>query len=233
MRRSTQDPDEPLLFDLPLSREPEAAPPSEREPRQGRERPREDGGGPERVARARAARDEEPAPTNGQRALRQLELAAAPERVASPRTAAPAERGKREAAEPANSHAARGRRLLAGCADLAVHLALLVGVVGAGRAFGVRPNVNDWPGLLLFLLAFSFFYTVVPLAFWGHTLGMAWSGIVAHNRDGEPLSFDQTARRWLGGLLTLALAGLPLALAFRGRTLTDLLSGSETYPASS
>lgn len=60
---------------------------------------------------------------------------------------------------------------------------------------------------------------------------MAWAGLVARNRDGEPLTFDQTARRWLGGLLTLALAGLPLLFAGAGRSLTDLVSGSATYPS--
>ena len=87
----------------------------------------------------------------------------------------------------------------------------------------------DWPALALFLLSFSFLYTVVPLAFWGHTLGMAWAGLTARNRDGEPLTFDQTARRWLGGLLTLAILGLPLLVTGDRRSLTDLLSGSATY----
>ncbi len=70
------------------------------------------------------------------------------------------------------------------------------------RGMGVRPSLADWPAFALFLLSFSFLYTVVPLAFWGHTLGMAWGGLTSRNRDGEPLTFDQTARRWLGGILT-------------------------------
>ena len=88
--------------------------------------------------------------------------------------------------------------------------------------------LSDWPAVALFLLSFSFLYTVVPLAFWGHTPGMAWAGLDARGRDGEPLAFDQTARRWIGGILTLLLLGLPLLLAFGGRSLSDLLSGSET-----
>jgi hypothetical protein len=44
----------------------------------------------------------------------------------------------------------------------------------------------------------------------------------------KPLAFDQTARRWIGGILTLLLLGLPLLLAFGGRSLSDLLSGSES-----
>jgi len=101
---------------------------------------------------------------------------------------------------------------------------LLVG----SRLLGVRAAVADWPALAVFLAAFSFLYTVVPLAFWGHTLGMAFAGLSAHNRDGEPLTFDQTARRWLGGLLTLATLGLPLLVTGSRRSISDLVSGSVT-----
>lgn len=121
-----------------------------------------------------------------------------------------------------------GSRLAAGAADLLVHAAVGVGILLGCRSLGVRPALADWPALALFLLSFSFLYTVVPLAFWGHTPGMAWSGLDARSRDGEPLAFDQTARRWLGGIITSVLLGLPLLLALGGRSLSDLLSGSET-----
>jgi hypothetical protein len=62
---------------------------------------------------------------------------------------------------------------------------------------------------------------------------MAWVGLSARNQDGEPLTFDQTARRWLGGLLTLGFAGLPILLTGKGRSLTDRLSGSATFAARS
>jgi uncharacterized RDD family membrane protein YckC len=71
---------------------------------------------------------------------------------------------------------------------------------------------------------------VLPLAFWGHTLGMAWAGITSRSRDGEPLTFDQTARRWIGGILTVAALGLPLLATGDRRSLTDAVSGSATYP---
>lgn len=119
-------------------------------------------------------------------------------------------------------------RVAAGGADLLVHAAVAVGVLAGCRYMGVRPVLSDWPAVALFLLSFSFLYTVVPLAFWGHTPGMAWAGLDARSRDGEPLAFDQTARRWIGGIVTLLLLGLPLLLAFGGRSLSDLLSGSET-----
>ncbi|HYL05921.1 MAG TPA: RDD family protein [Thermoanaerobaculia bacterium] len=124
-----------------------------------------------------------------------------------------------------------GRRLAAGTADLLVHLAVAVMALAGCRYLGVFPALHDWPALGVFLLSFSFLYSVVPLAFWGHTLGMAWAGLTAQSLDGEPLSFDQTARRWLGTLVTLAVLGLPLLLALTGRSLSDRLSGSRTFAA--
>lgn len=121
-----------------------------------------------------------------------------------------------------------GSRLAAGAADLLMHGAVIILLLIGTRSLGVRPTLQDAPAFAVFLLVFSFLYTVVPLAFWGHTLGMAWAGLTSHNRDGEPLTFDQTARRWFGGVLTVATAGLPLLAAFRGRSLSDLLSGSTT-----
>jgi uncharacterized RDD family membrane protein YckC len=124
-----------------------------------------------------------------------------------------------------------GRRAAAGAADLLAHVAVAVLALAGCRALGVIPAVADWPAFGSFLLSFSFLYTVVPLAFWGHTLGMTWAGLTAESTGGEPLSFDQTVRRWLGALLTLATAGLPLLLALTGRSLADRLSGSRTLAA--
>jgi hypothetical protein len=100
-------------------------------------------------------------------------------------------------------------------------------LVGA-RLLGVAAGYDDWPALTVFLLAFSFLYSVLPLAFWGRTPGMAWAGLVARAPGGVSLTFAQTARRWLGGLVTLALLGLPTLLAaLGGRSLADLVSNSE------
>lgn len=129
----------------------------------------------------------------------------------------------------AAARAGLGSRLAAGVADLLIHAAVLMIALIGTRLLGVRTTLADAPALAVFLLAFSFLYTIVPLAFWGHTLGMAWTGLVSQNRDGEPLTFGQTARRWLGGVLTLAAAGLPLLIALSGRSLADLLSGSVTW----
>ena len=132
--------------------------------------------------------------------------------------------------EPAGEFAGRAKRLAAGLADAMLHAAILVAALVGTRWMGVKLDLaRDWPPLAVFLLSFSFLYTVLPLAFWGQSLGMAWSGITSRNRDGEPLTFDQTARRWLGGLVTTALLGIPCLISGR-RSLSDLVSGSATYP---
>lgn len=198
--------DEPLLFDLPLEpeRQPTAAtaasPPAERK-------------------RARLPREVRP-PAPRELALELDE----PSQEDSPAKAAAAD-NLDALGEP---RASLGTRLAAGAADLLVHASVVVGVLLGCRYLGVKPILADWPAVALFLLSFSFLYTVVPLAFWGHTPGMAWAGLDARSRDGEALAFDQTARRWLGGIATILLAGLPLLLSLRGRSLSDLLSGSET-----
>jgi uncharacterized RDD family membrane protein YckC len=128
--------------------------------------------------------------------------------------------------------AALAPRFRAGLGDLVV-----LGAVGAVAALGARAlggslAARELPALVAFLLAFSFLYCVVSLAFWGQTPGMAWSGLVARTDETEPLSFGQTALRWLGHWLTWALAGAPALLAgfgTPGRSLADRLSGSATY----
>jgi uncharacterized RDD family membrane protein YckC len=190
---------EPLLFDLPLTGP--GTPPADPSPEPKR---------PLRGSRGAAA----PAPP-------ELPLA----------RPVPVRATDRAAEQPATASelAGRGSRFAAGLADLVVHAAVGVAALLGARWLGVTPAVADWPALAVFILAFSFLYTVLPLAFWGYTLGMAWAGITARNRDGEPLTFDQTARRWLGGLLTALTLGLALLVAVRGRLLTDWISGSATY----
>jgi uncharacterized RDD family membrane protein YckC len=136
------------------------------------------------------------------------------------------------AATPAPATVSLSARFLAGLADLAVHLALAVALLFGARLLGVPAGLGDGPALVLFLLIFSFLYTVIPLAFWSQTPGMAWAGIAARTPAGETLTFGQTARRWLGGLLSVALLGLPVLPAIGGgRSLADRLSDSHTVPA--
>jgi hypothetical protein len=203
MRRpgKPNEPEEPMLFDLPLS-----APGSHEEP------------------------EEEEAfhvtPKRASRETRRSGPVPVPE---------PASRDEaRSPVSPRSEFAGRVRRIAAGIADLVVHAAVGVLALLGCRWLEVQPQAREWPAFAAFLLAFSFLYIVLPLAFWGHTPGMAWAAITARNvsrdGDGEPLTFDQTVRRWVGALLTLALAGLPLLLLFGGRSLTDWISGSATYP---
>ena len=119
-------------------------------------------------------------------------------------------------------------RVLGGISDLAVHAAML-GVAAAGcYGLGVRVSLADWMPFTLLTLIFSFLYWTIPLTFWGQTPGMAWIGNVARNLDDEPLYFGQAMKRWVGALLTLALAGLPILASLGGRSLSDWLSDSKT-----
>ncbi len=136
--------------------------------------------------------------------------------------------GERGATEtiPTEDKAFLGDRLLGGLADLAAQLIALGVAIAATHSLGV--TVADWRPFGVLALVFSFLYWVVPLAFWGHTPGMAWVGHVARSSSGEPLSFGQTLLRWLGAVFTLVLVGLPLLLALTGRSFTDRLSDSRT-----
>lgn len=133
-------------------------------------------------------------------------------------------------AAPMPRRATPGRRWLAGGLDLLT-------LMGFGLVLGVGSillgvSIGSWEllPLGLFLLLFSFVYTVVPLAFWGQTPGMIRAGLVARSGPTDPLTFGQTALRWLGSLLTVATLGLPtLLVLFGGRSLTDRLSGSDTW----
>ncbi len=129
---------------------------------------------------------------------------------------------------PADDEAFLGDRLLGGLADLAAQLIALGLVIAAVHSMGIVVTVADWMPFGVLALVFSFLYWVMPLAFWGQTPGMAWVGHTARSSSGEPLSFGQTFLRWLGSILTLAFAGLPLLIALTGRSLTDRISGSRT-----
>ena len=155
-----------------------------------------------------------------------IELFVAPPAAEAPSRAAPPAAGAARRREPAPL----ASRYLAGLADLAVHLALAVALLFGARVLGAQAGLADWPALVLFLVVFSFLYTVLPLAFWGQTPGMAWAGLVARSPGDANLAFGQSARRWLGGLLSAALLGLPALLAAGGRrSVADRISDSDVY----
>jgi len=127
------------------------------------------------------------------------------------------------------------RRWRAGGFDLLVHLALGLVLLAGSRILGTPLLALENLGAVVFLGVFSFLYTVIPLAFWGQTPGMVRAGLVARSLEGQggeagALTFGQTALRWLSGLLTVALLGLPSLLVWvGGRSLADRVSGSQTW----
>ena len=200
-RRGRQE--EPGLFDLPLDA-PEPA------------------GGSDGEAPA-PERPDEPAPGPGAA----TEPVAAPEVPVGDRAEADGLHGAGTRRAP-TQEATLSARYLAGLADLALHLGFGVALLFGARWLGADAGLTDWPALLPVLAVFSFLYTVLTLAFWGQTPGMAWAGLVARAAGDRSLTFGQTLRRWLGGLLTTALLGLPALLAAGGRrSLADRLSDSD------
>ena len=210
--------EEPFLFDLPLApgtpepaaiAAPEAAP-ARRARRAAGERPEslplfsDDELGEPEPASARAAGEDEPA-------------APRPRPVALPRP------------RPEAAVAALAPRLRASAADLLVLGAVATLAITGASVLGAPIAAERMPAVGTFLLAWSFLYFVVSLAFWGQTPGMAWAGVIARSGESEPLSFGQTARRWAATWLTWAGAGLPGLLALTGRSLADRMSGSRTY----
>jgi len=237
----SREPEEPFLFDLPLSGPPPLAPPVQTPG----EPARADGGG-RRGARRSARPESLPLFGEAELAATQRETAVpvpayaalpvSPAAVSSARGPVPVprpvedERPRLEAVSRSGAATADlSKRLRAACGDLAILLAAgAVAAIGA-TLLGAELGVASLPAMLVFLLSFSFLYCVVSLAFWGQTPGMAWSGLIARSEETEPLSFGQTALRWLGHWLTWALLGLPGLLALSGRSLADRLSGSSTY----
>ncbi|HUO86085.1 MAG TPA: RDD family protein [Thermoanaerobaculia bacterium] len=244
--------DEPFLFDLPLApEEDDESADRSRAPRTptGAERPAQR---PTSVAEERPAADREPLfddpfdPAFDERPAHR----SPPHRPSTRPTTAASDPLDWEVVDPDPDHddgspappsgatvaAARTPgivpRLLAAGVD-ALLLATVAGLALVGATLlDARPGVAMLPGLGLLLLIFSFAYSVVPLAFWGATPGMAANRLVSRDRDGGPLTFGQTALRWFAGLVTLLLAGLPLLLAvgaLGSRSLADRLSGSLTW----
>lgn len=223
MKRKSSEPDfeELPLFDLPLQdserpRRPAAplpAPPSASAPAPAVQPPaRERTAAPPPAAPRFAAAEEELDRRRGRENEREAE--------------------KQDLTDPMPAglpRASIGDRFFAGLADLLIHVATL-GVTALGvLLIGHHLTLKDLAPFVVFGLLFSFLYSVFSLAFWGQTPGMAWAGHLARSVTGEPLTFGQTVLRWMGGLFTLVLIGLPLLLVWAGgRSLSDRLSDSKT-----
>lgn len=128
-----------------------------------------------------------------------------------------------------------GRRAAAGLADLVI-LGLFGAVELAAGALVLElrfpPQALLGVGALLLLAAFVLL-VLVPFV-WGTTPGMALADLRIAAPDGGSPTLSAAFLRFLGFLLTGALAGVPLLVAAfdrRGRTLSDLMSGTVLVPA--
>jgi uncharacterized RDD family membrane protein YckC len=122
------------------------------------------------------------------------------------------------------------RRVAAGLADL-----LILALVGAVElaAGALLLDLRFPPPAFVPLAAFLFLAALVLLVLapfvWGTTPGMALADLRIRAGDGGSPTLAAAFLRFVGFLLTGALAGVPLLVAAfdrRGRTLADLLSGT-------
>jgi len=170
-------------------------------------------------------------------------LSTEPERPAPvPPAAAFAASGADEVDEPgdvveddADAPVTFARRFAAGLADV-----VILGLFGALElaAGAILLELRFPPAALLGLGAFLFLAAFVLLVLvpfvWGATPGMALADLRVAAADGGSPNLSAASLRFLGALLTGALAGVPLLVAAfdrKGRTLSDLLSGTTLVPA--
>lgn len=119
------------------------------------------------------------------------------------------------------------RRLLAGTIDSAASGVALGLLLAGASMLGAPARAADWPAYLLAILVFSFFYVVFSLSFWGRTPGMLAAGLAVRSRHDPAVTTGQAALRWVGGVATVALLGLPALLALLDqRSPADYLSGT-------
>ena len=120
------------------------------------------------------------------------------------------------------------RRFAAGLADV-----VILGLFGALElaAGAILLELRFPPSALLgvgaFLLLAAFILLVLVPFVWGATPGMALADLRVAANDGGSPTLSAAMLRFVGALLTGALAGVPLLVAAfdrKGRTLSDLLS---------
>lgn len=140
--------------------------------------------------------------------------------------------------EPASASdaVAFARRLAAGLADL-----LILALVGAVEltAGALVLELRFPPAALVWVLAFLVLAALVLLVLtpfvWGTTPGLALADLRIVAADGGSPTLFSAFLRFLGFVLTGALAGVPLLVAAfdrRGRSFADLLSRTTIAPAS-
>jgi uncharacterized RDD family membrane protein YckC len=127
------------------------------------------------------------------------------------------------------------RRLAAGLADLVI-LALVgaIQLAAGSLLLNLRFPLAAFVPVGAFLLLVALVLLVLAPFVWGTTPGMALADLRIRSADGGSPTLAASFLRFLGFLLTGALAGVPLLLAAfdrRGRTLADLVSGTTVTPA--
>lgn len=127
--------------------------------------------------------------------------------------------------------ASLAKRCMASLVDMALMVGVLGVLLGGGYLLGAPSGMSHLGFYLPTWLLFAFLYHVVPLVFWGRTPGMAYAGIIARGCDGGTMTGAQAMRRWLAGVATLLLLGLPGLAALGGRSLADRASGTTTLAA--
>ena len=144
----------------------------------------------------------------------------------------PGAEAEAEAEEPRT--VAFARRVAAGLADL-----LILALVGAVElaAGALLLDLRFPPPAFIPLTAFLFLAALVLLVLapfvWGTTPGMALADLRIRAEDGGSPTLAAAFLRFVGFLLTGALAGVPLLVAAfdrRGRTLADLVSRTTIEP---
>jgi len=126
------------------------------------------------------------------------------------------------------------RRVAAGLADLLI-LALVGAVELAAGALllDLRFPPPAFVPLAAFLLLAALVLLVLAPFVWGTTPGMALADLRIRAEDGGSPTLAAAFLRFVGFLLTGALAGVPLLVAAfdrRGRTLADLVSRTTIEP---
>ena len=117
----------------------------------------------------------------------------------------------------------RARLWVASLADLGAVLLALAATWGV--AAGVGATLAPWQLAAAGLAGLLLGAVLGVSALWGWraTPGMG----LLHLRFAAPLTLGQGQRVWLGWLAALLFAGVPLVVGRRGRTVAELLGGSE------
>jgi uncharacterized RDD family membrane protein YckC len=113
-------------------------------------------------------------------------------------------------AAPLDDHAPRGKRLLALLTDLSLFAALVLALSP------LLPQPSRWThyaALTGFVVLVSYYYFVCTWMLWGKTIGGAIFDVKVIPAGEAAMSLRDASARWAALYLSLAMAGLGLALA--------------------